>query len=107
QRPFRKIISVSDLAETQPGETEIIKFHGDFEEPQSIILTESHFLRRMSLDAPLDIRLRSDSLARPILFIGYSLSDPNIRYLLYRLGQLWEQHTDRDVRPSSYILMVE
>ncbi|MBV9265569.1 MAG: SIR2 family protein, partial [Acidobacteriaceae bacterium] len=73
ERPFRKIIKVSDLAKSKPSETEIIKFHGDFEDPASIVITESHFLRRMSLDEPLDIRLRSDSLARPILFVGYSL----------------------------------
>lgn len=106
-RPFRKIVKVSDLAEVQPGETEIVKFHGDFEDPDSIILSESDFLRRMNLDAPLDIRLRADSLARPILFVGYSLSDPNIRYLLYRLAQLWTEHTDHQSRPKSYILMVE
>ena len=105
--PFRKVINVSDLADTEPGETEIIKFHGDFAEPDSIILRESDFLRRMSLDAPLDIRLRADSLARPILFVGYSLSDPNIRYLLFRLGQLWNEHTEKKTRPKSYILMVE
>ena len=107
-KPFRRIIGVADLAETKPDETEIIKFHGDFDTPASIVITESHFLRRMALEEPLDIRLRSDSLARPILFVGYSLSDPNIRYLLYRLRQLWSQHTgDDDTSPSSYILMVE
>jgi hypothetical protein len=106
-KAFRKIINVKDLADSKPGETEIIKFHGDFNAPSTIVLTESDFLRRMSLDEPLDIRLRSDSLARPILFAGYSLSDPNIRYLLYRLRQLWSQHTDENVKPSSYILMLE
>jgi hypothetical protein len=106
-KPFRKIVGVRDLANSQHGETEIIKFHGDLDTPSTIVLTESDFLRRMSLDEPLDIRLRSDSLARPILFAGYSLSDPNIRYLLYRLRQLWSQYTDESTKPSSYIVMVE
>jgi SIR2-like protein len=106
-KPFRKIVNVSDLADTVNGETEIIKFHGDLEHPGTIVLTESSFLRRMSLDEPLDIRLRSDSLAKPILFAGYSMSDPNIRYLLFKLGQLWEMHSDRSKKPTSFLLMAE
>jgi hypothetical protein len=59
----------------------------------------------MSFETPLDIRLRSDSLARPLIFVGYSLSDPNMRYLLYKLQQLWSQSPSPDTRPKSYILM--
>lgn len=107
KKPFRRVLGVNDLAEAVRGETEIIKFHGDFDAPDTIVLTESSFLRRMSLDEPLDIRLRSDSLAKPILFIGYSMSDPNIRYLLFRLRQLWELHSEKTNMPKSYVLMVE
>jgi hypothetical protein len=106
-KPFRKIVSVTDLAQSTANETEIIKFHGDLDDRSSIILTESSFLRRMSLEEPLDIRLRSDSLAQPILFVGYSLSDPNIRYLLYKLRQLWAQYSEEQRRPKSYILLPE
>lgn len=106
-KPFRKIVRVADLAQTEPDETEIIKFHGDLEDVNSIVLTESSFLRRMSLEEPLDIRLRSDSLARPLLFVGYSLSDPNIRYLLYKLRELWSQHSESARKPMSYIVLVK
>ncbi len=105
-KPYRKIVRVADLARTERDETEIIKFHGDLEDPSSIVLTESSFLRRMSLEEPLDIRLRSDSLARPLLFVGYSLTDPNIRYLLYKLRELWSHHSESTRKPMSYIVLV-
>jgi hypothetical protein len=104
-KPFRKIVDVANLAETRTGETEIIKFHGDFDNPDTIVLAESSFLRRMSLDEPLDIRLRADSLAKPILFIGYSMRDPNIRYLLFKLRQLWQLTATTSKKPTSYLLL--
>lgn len=104
-KPCRKIISVRDLAGPDCGETLIIKFHGDFDDDDSIVLTESSYFHRMSFETPLDLRLRSDSLARPVLFLGYSLHDVNTRYLFFKLRQLWESSPYRDQRPSSYILM--
>jgi hypothetical protein len=107
KKPYRKIVTVSDWADSSPEETQIIKFHGDFDEASSIVLTESSFFSRMMFEKPLDIRLRSDSLARPFLFLGYSVRDPNIRFLLYRLSELWENHDSRDRRPKSFIVMSE
>jgi SIR2-like domain len=104
---FRKIVSVSDWAACSQDETEIIKFHGDFDDSASIVLTESSFFSRMLFETPLDIRLRSDSLARPFLFIGYSVGDPNIRFVLYRLSESWEKHASREQRPKSFILMTD
>ena len=58
----------------------------------------------MGFETPLDIKLRSDTLARPLIFVGYSLSDPNMRYLLFKLQQLWSLAPSPGVRPKSYIL---
>jgi hypothetical protein len=105
-KSVHKVASVGDLVKAKPGAaTEIIKFHGDFDDDSSIVLTESSYLQRMSFETPLDIRLRSDSLARPLLFIGYNLADPNIRYLLFKLQQLWSLSPLPETRPKSYILM--
>lgn len=106
-KPFHKITNPADLTLAPEGATEIIKFHGDFEDDDSLVLTESSYFQRMQFETPLDIRLRSDSLARPLLFVGYSLRDINTRYLLFRLQELWKNSTHADQRPSSYILMTE
>ncbi len=105
RKPYRKITNVADLMHPLDGATEIIKFHGDFEDDASLVLTEASYFRRMSFESPLDIRLRADSLARPLLFIGYSLQDMNTRYLLFRLQELWANSNCEDQRPFSYVLM--
>jgi NAD-dependent SIR2 family protein deacetylase len=107
QRPFHKIASVADLTEPSGSRTEIIKFHGDFEDDDSLVLTETSYFRRMSFESPLDIRLRSDCLARPMLFIGYSLHDMNTRFLLFRLQELWQNSPYTHQRPISYVTLVE
>jgi hypothetical protein len=106
-KPFHKITNAADLTAAPAGATEIIKFHGDFEDDDSLVLTESSYFQRMQFETPLDIRLRSDAMARPLLFVGYSLHDINTRYLLYRMQELWRNAPHADQRPSSYILMTE
>lgn len=103
--PYIKISRISDLAETKPGITQIIKYHGDFTQRQQLVLTESSYFKRMKFDTPLDIRLRSDIIGKTVLFIGYSLSDINIRYLLYQLHQLWEADDAVEAKPKSYIFL--
>jgi hypothetical protein len=106
-KAFHKITNAADLTVAPEGATEIIKFHGDFEDDDSLVLTESSYFQRMQFETPLDLRLRSDSLARPLLFAGYGLHDINTRYLLYRLQELWRNSPHADQRPNSYILMTE
>lgn len=44
--PYSKIANVSDIASAKEGQTQIIKFHGDFEDDESIVLTESSYFER-------------------------------------------------------------
>ncbi|MNP98521.1 hypothetical protein D3C85_111390 [compost metagenome] len=100
---YNKIVNVSDLANTHHSTKEIVKFHGDFSEDDSIVLSESNYFERLKFESPLDIKLRSDILSKSVLFIGYSLSDTNIRQLFYKLTNLWNKHHSPSIRPKSYI----
>lgn len=106
-RDFIKVINARDMAKTVEGVTQIIKFHGDFDDDQSLVITESDYFKRLSFDSPLDIKFRSDSFGKTILFIGYSMHDMNIRLLLHRLWQTWKQSGYEKDRPQSFVFMIE
>ena len=104
-KEYTKITNVGDVLKTREGVTQIVKFHGDFDDDESIVLTESSFFERLDFGTALDIKLQSDVLGRPVLFVGYSLSDINIRYLFYKLQRLWENSKLDLLRPRSYIFL--
>lgn len=99
---FHRIANVSDIAGARDGVTQLVKLHGDIRDGP-IVLTESNFFDRLSFESPLDLKLRADVLGRTILFIGYSLSDINIRYLLYKLHKQWKDSEFEHARPRSYM----
>ncbi len=103
KKKWTKIASVSDITKIKDGITQIIKFHGDFTKNDStIVLDESSYYERLAFESPLDIKLRSDVLGKSVLFIGYSLTDVNLRFLFYKLAKLWESYSDKK-KPPSYV----
>jgi hypothetical protein len=102
-RDFIKIVNARDLARSTEGLPQIIKFHGDFEDDQSLVLAETDYFDRLSFDSPLDIKFRADTLGRTILFIGYSMTDMNIRLMLHRLWRTWSQSGREKDRPPSFV----
>ena len=102
-KEYVKIVGVKDFTEINNKATQIIKFHGDFSDDKSIVLTESSYFDRLDFSSPLDIKLQSDMLGMTIIYIGYSLEDVNMRFLLYKLSKIWEKH--KDLRPKSYIFL--
>jgi hypothetical protein len=104
-RDYVKVANARDLAKMGNGVTEIVKFHGDFEDDQSLVIAETDYFERLSFDSPLDIKFRADALGRTILFIGYSMSDMNIRLLLHRLSQTWRKSGYERSRPTPYVFM--
>lgn len=98
ERAFRlhgrtnSVVAVEDEMGAEVNGCRIIKFHGDLDHPEQIVLTESDYESRLSLSTAMDYRLRSDLLGRVILFLGYSFRDANVAYL-FRLftRQFWDQ----------------
>jgi hypothetical protein len=81
----------------------LMKLHGDIDRPESIVVTEEdyvNFIQKMSdKDChPMHLNLRSRLNDWPVLFIGYSLRDYNLR-LLFRTMR-W--HLDSANFPLSY-----
>lgn len=106
-RTVHTVVTYAHLATPPPSNAvEIIKFHGDFSAPETMVLTESQYFERMGLDTAMDVRLRADALGRALLFIGHSLTDVNVRYLLFRLNRERLRNTSgSDVKSrTSYIV---
>ena len=105
KKAYKKIANMADLAEPEPGKTQIIKFHGDFDHEESIVLTEATYFERMNFESHLDFRLRSDMMQYGLLFIGYSVTDINIRYLIYKMHKLWKDSPHLFARPPSFLFL--
>ncbi|ENX09941.1 SIR2 family protein [Acinetobacter courvalinii] len=103
-KPFSKITNIVDLSELKVGTTQIVKFHGDFSDDSSIVLNECSYFKRMTFQDPLDIKFRSDILSNTVFFMGYSLSDNNIRNILFILNEMWNEK-NRMNKPQCYILV--
>ncbi|KLK94111.1 Sir2 family NAD-dependent protein deacetylase [Microvirga vignae] len=105
-KDYVKIVNAKDIARIREGVPQIVKYHGDFDDDDSIVIAETDYLDRLSFESPLDIKFRSDALGKTILFIGYSMTDLNIRFLLHRLWKTWAGSGYERDRPQSFVFML-
>ena len=80
---YKSVVKIDDMKETNSVPVRIMKFHGDIEDKDSIVLSESQYFARMDFQSFMDVQLQADMLQYHVLFLGYSLSDVNIKLLLY------------------------
>jgi len=107
RKPYTVIVNTEDIINSAVQKcTHIVKYHGDFEQPSSMVLTESDYFTRLEYETPMDIKLRSNILGKSILFMGYSFSDFNIRYLWFKMRKMMQGVREQNI-PKSFILLTE
>lgn len=101
KKKCKVIANIDDLLDVAQDDTQIVKFHGTFDNDESLVITETNYFDRLEFESPLDIKLRADMLGRTLLFIGYSFSDINLRLMLYKLNKLLEQQKVPSKSPTA------
>lgn len=86
-RQIQVIVSNEELSNSLPYSRKLIKFHGDYNHPEDLVFTRKDYLKRKKDLAGnwQNISLMADLLRGSLLFVGYSLSDPDLKYLLKEL----------------------
>jgi len=86
---------------------QVVKFHGDLEHQDQMVVSEKDYQKRLSLSTSLDDRLKADLLGRIVLFIGYSFRDWNVSYLYHVLNDIHGDSPDRVANVRGYITVAD
>ena len=105
-RPSQAITAERSIAHNR-SDVEVVKFHGDFNSPKEMVVTESQYMDRMRLENAMDFKLRGDILGRAALFIGYSFGDPNVNYIFHLINRLFENLPDSFTGKRAYIVLTD
>jgi len=104
KEPCHTIANLDDIVSAPAdASTQIVKLHGTFDDDASLVLTETSYFDRLEFESPIDIKLRADILGKTLLFMGYSLSDINVRYMLYKLHKMKLQMRRDTLEPSGFL----
>lgn len=103
-RKVQVIATESDMG-FNASASQVIKFHGDFNNPDEMVLSEQQYFRRMNLQSPMDLKLRSDLFGRAVLFVGYSFRDMNITYLFQNVNEVFRELPSSFSGKRAYIIV--
>ena len=98
------IAKEADMHKDMSNECEIVKFHGDLNNPDMLVLSEADYEKRLTLSSSLDYKLMSDLLNRTVLFLGYSFSDPNVSYIFRKINDQFKEAYGIN-NPKGYIVI--
>lgn len=90
KKPVIEFCRWNDLAENQ-GKPLVYHIHGEIDNPQSMVLTEDDYLNfilklYVDIDKLFPAEIKLAFVSSSIIFIGYSLSDWNLRIILRKIA---------------------
>lgn len=100
-----KVIAIESDMGKHSHDCEVVKFHGDFNHPEFMVVSESDYDRRLSFRTPMDLRFRADVLGRAVLFLGYSFRDSNVSYLFHLVNEQLKQLPGSPSGRRAYIVV--
>lgn len=88
---FKTFIGQNDLLFSTTYEIgELYKIHGCCTQPDTIVINENDYRRFIQKRSYLSAKILTMFLERPIIFIGYSITDPNIKRILASVSECLE-----------------
>lgn len=88
---FKTFIGQNDLLFSTTYEIgELYKIHGCCTRPETIVINENDYRRFIQKQSYLSAKILTMFLERPIIFIGYSITDPNIKRILASVSECLE-----------------
>lgn len=79
-----------------------IYLHGTYNDPASIVLTERDYIERYVLNEEANRKLLAIFMTQPVVFIGFSMSDPALTYILRMVNaHLSPSFVDGELKPTN------
>jgi len=102
---FNKLIGNNILLSNPYGS--VYKIHGCHENPAKVIITEKDYLDFDSKYELIRAQLLSLFIHNPIIFMGYSVNDDNIKKILKTIFTYVEPNSDLAIKIKNNFLLVE
>ncbi|WP_077929441.1 SIR2 family protein [Wohlfahrtiimonas populi] len=102
---FNKYVGSKGLFDDTEGWSELYKIHGDVSDSQSIVITQDDYDLYDKNSILISAKILSNLITNQIIFLGYSLTDRNIRRLLTDFSSQIPQEDER--KSAQRIIVVE
>lgn len=91
-KKFKALCADEDLSlDTNGIDILLHKIHGDYKAPHRTIITKEDFEQYMDTHDMMLTRLKSLMSSKSFLFLGYSVNDPNINFVLSRIKKVFHR----------------